>query len=298
MIDPDKKKPTKITTTALKNPRKAHDKYYTERLTDSVVFFGLRHHLKSLMREQFSPRPDKVLFVEPCAGDGAMVKSLERILEAMKPRPDYEWPVKILSYDLVPGFEGCKQCNLWDMSYDRVVADAGDEWNRIVFFTNPPYQIETVPPSFTKKGDPAPINVISALEALAMKLLWASRNEVTGAGMSLSMLLRLTQLELTERAQFMNLCLDGLIPMKRLSFTGDGKTDMATTAWFLWSIPTIESIMDLADADTPAQALQWAKTELERSEYMVQNIYKPFIHTDRSAKFDLVAEIELLRSQP
>lgn len=305
----------KISTTTTKQPRKKLDKYYTDDKTDSAVFFGLYHPLLMLLEEDAHPSEDgrrHFLFVEPCAGDGAMVHSLFKILRAL---PRYnELPFSVLAYDIAPGErEGLevpiRQADLWELTPERIIEDSGlseDVIRRIIIFSNPPYQIFDEPPRYNKDNERQTINVMKTLEQLTARLLaWSIDKPIY---VELDMLLRLTQLEMTGTAVFMNSVLFALTVLKRMSFTGDGHTDMATTAWFKWDLADL--CWDISrfrpDVTSETDMLQlieeWNEGSKQRplsrisgpNTMLTQSILRPFVHPDRSKNFDLEAEVQIL----
>jgi hypothetical protein len=311
----------KITTTKTKQPRRKKDKYYTEVLTDSVVFFGLAHELERMVVDCELGDTRRTVFVEPCAGGGAMAVSLQKILTRIEDRLDRtdfnfkKLPVRLVSYDIEPTGPGIITQDLWRLTPEQVLMDAGlakTDLRKIVFYSNPPFQIIPNPPvpEHVKKKT---VNVMAALDELLFKLAQFDRDmaidlhdnhgQIRNEPSSINMLLRLTQLELTEKAIVMNSLLERLCVLKRISFTGDGHNDMATTAWFGWNTVWLQQLWDelmkdvrLPDGTSEADVLrsQWEKFSKTWHSTATVGLMTPFIHPDRFVNFDLDKEIDII----
>jgi hypothetical protein len=107
-----------------------------------------------------------------------------------------------------------------------------------------------------------------------------------------AMLLRLSYLEpCNNRADFLSANPPSLIVLPRISFTGDGKTDNVTCAWFVWdfsgqqrqvNIVTKDEVSDImADAEArPATASHGLATDSrERASYRNQTQDVGSVHT-------------------
>jgi hypothetical protein len=311
----------KITTTKTKQPRRKKDKYYTEVLTDSVVFFGLAHELERMIVDCELGDTRRTVFVEPCAGGGAMAVSLQKILTRIEERLDRidfkckKLPVRLVSYDIEPTGPDIITQDLWTLTPEQILMDAGlakTDLRKIVFYSNPPFQIIPNPPvpEHVKKKT---VNVMAALDELLFKLaqfdrdmeadLHDNHNQMRNEPSSINMLLRLTQLELTEKAIVMNSLLERLCVLKRISFTGDGHNDMATTAWFGWNTVWLQHLWDELMEDAPviegASATdllrhQWEEFAKGWHPTASAGLMTPFIHPDRFVNFDLDKEIDII----
>lgn len=214
-----------------------------------------------------------VLYIEPCAGAGHLTDALGQIMVSLN-----IWPYNcvIVSLDIDPQFEDCGEADFNDfvpsVEYILALHESGKltlsphqeevlrnfkcKWIHVL--TNPPYQIQyqdrwnglgyRASSKKIKQDDqtvtlPATVNVMARInELIDMKL----------SNVEMSYLLRVTQLEpvATNIKPLKTLATNIVLP--RLSFTGDGSTDSATTAWFHW----------LPNHEAPCQTFIYSKDEL------------------------------------
>lgn len=154
---------------------------------------------KWMTRELLARVPISGRVFEPCAGDGSIVAMLEK--ESLLRIPE------VITNDYDPKTE-------WDYQRDAVMYDLFDEVNPDWVVTNPPYD-NTILHDIVK-------------------------NSLQAAYTGVAMLLRLSFLEptmekgKTEESWLIRNPPDLQIVTPRWSFTGNGKTDSVTTAWYVW----------------------------------------------------------------
>jgi hypothetical protein len=199
-----------------------------------------------------------ILFVEPCAGNGAITNAIHRYMAH-----DYRkhCPYEILSLDIDPQFKECFKEDFRDFDlgmlvpYLRSFVEDTDSFihpmlknaipNHVHIITNPPYQIEALDRwkhlepkrrSTTIDGEkvygPPMINVMAKISEMVTLL---DLQSTVGIPVDMSYLMRVTQLEPTKTNAEAMQTLRQCVVLPRLSFTGDGQTDSATTAWFNWT---------------------------------------------------------------
>lgn len=199
-----------------------------------------------------------VLFIEPCAGAGNLTKALERYLAK---NDIWQGNALVVSLDIDPKFAECGYSDFltFEPSVKYLLALHNErpyltqhqldilthaKCVHIHVITNPPYQI-----LYQERWDglnyrksskkvklvdeiitcPPTCNVMARIQEL---IAYSQANREIP--IEQSYLLRVTQLEPTGTNIVPLKTLASVYVLPRMSFTDDGNTDSATTAWFNW----------------------------------------------------------------
>ena len=153
------------------------------------------------------PLPNHGPWLEPCAGDGAIIRAVTSYASAPMPRPYSEVKWTAIEIRDVDRPSGLAMNTIWRRGQNFLtLPDAEIDLHYTVAITNPPYRHA--------------LEFIERCRDLADTTV---------------MLLRLNYLASAKRAEFMRANPpDVYVLPNRPSFTGGGKTDCTEYAWMVW----------------------------------------------------------------
>lgn len=163
--------------------------------------------------------------LEPCAGSGAIIRAIDQYYFQRAMKRSFPF----VAVDIQPDNEkALRECATFVRITDFLAWEPHGTYNVII--TNPPYSI--------------------AQQVVERALEIARRQDEPA---EVIMLLRLAFLESEKRYEFwrQNPPSKVLVLAARPSFTGDGKTDSAAYAWFVWS-PSCHS-QEIRVIDSPTR---------------------------------------------